>query len=150
MNGISDQGITRPKLNFRNNFSISRSYWFYPGFMDHYMTYHSRCGIDFDIGLPVIAFGRGLWLHPYFRCFIQNQYERGAGFGIANRYSGCIHCDRQHRKCNGNSGMKRGLHDARVTAGRFLARYNLLKRVCGFHNLPCKCRLRKKHTCGRD
>ncbi|SRR5665213_318340 len=41
------------------------------GFMDHYESGRSRCWLDFDIGRSIIPFGRGFWLHPYFRCFIQ-------------------------------------------------------------------------------
>jgi hypothetical protein len=41
------------------------------GFMDHYVSGRSRCWLDFDISRSIIPFGRGFWLHPYFRCFIQ-------------------------------------------------------------------------------
>jgi hypothetical protein len=41
------------------------------GFMDHYASGRSRCWLDFDIGRSIIPFGRGFWLHPYFRAFIQ-------------------------------------------------------------------------------
>lgn len=63
---------TKVPLQFRGWFDSTIYIPIGKGFMDQFARGHSRCWIDFDIARSIIPFGRGFWLHPYFRCFIQS------------------------------------------------------------------------------